>query len=148
MRADAFLDANVLLYAISTAKEEASRKGIACALMARADWGLSVQVLQEFYIDATRSPRPAVTHANAVAAIREPLRRPMAISDAPLLLAALQLRERYRLSYWNAAIVATAARALGAACDGSCAFASSRPAARGAVPACAPTRSRACARSG
>ena len=112
MRADAFLDTNILLYAVSIAKEEASRKGIARALVARADWGLSVQVLQEFVVNATRSPRPAMTHANAVAAIRELLRRPTAISDAPLLLSALQLKERYRLSYWDAAIVA-AERALG-----------------------------------
>jgi predicted nucleic acid-binding protein len=69
--------------------------------------------LQEFYVNATRSPHPAMSHANAAAAIWEFLRRPVAVSDAPLMLAALELKERYRLSYWDAAIVA-AAHALGA----------------------------------
>jgi len=115
MRATVFLDTNILLYAISTAREEISKKRIARELLAREDWGLSVQVLQEFYVNATRAtPRPAMSHADAVAAIRAFLRRPLAASDALLLLAALELKDRYRLSYWDAAIVA-AANALEAA---------------------------------
>ena len=113
MRADVFLDTNILLYAISTTRDEAAKKRIAWQVLARADWGLSIQVLQEFYVNAARSPRPAMSHANAAAAIREFLRRPVAVSDAPLMLAALEVRERYRLSYWDAAIVA-ATHALGA----------------------------------
>jgi predicted nucleic acid-binding protein len=109
MSADVFLDTNILLYAISTAREEASKKRIARKLLARTDWGLSVQVTQEFYVNATRgTPRAAMSHANAVAAIREFLRRPVVSSDPPLLLAALELKARYRLSYWDAAIVAAA----------------------------------------
>ena len=38
----------------------------------------------------------------------------MAVSDSTLLLAALELKARHQLSYWDAAIVA-AAQALGAA---------------------------------
>ena len=54
MRAAVFLDTNILLYAISSAREEASKKRVARGLLARSDWGLSVQVLQEFYSAATR----------------------------------------------------------------------------------------------
>ena len=112
MRAEVFLDTNILLYAISTTREEAGKKDIARELLARTNWGLSVQVLQEFYVNATRAaPRPAMSHANAVAAIEEFLRRPVAISDTALLLAALELKAKHRLSYWDAAILA-AARAL------------------------------------
>lgn len=115
MHADVFLDTNILLYAISTAKEEASKKRIARALLVRSDWGLSVQVIQEFYVNVTRAaPRAAMSHSNAGAAIREFLRRPIVILDPSLLLAALELKARYRLSYWDAAIVA-AARTMGAA---------------------------------
>ena len=112
MRAEVFLDTNILLYAISTTREEAGKKNIARELLARSNWGLSVQVLQEFYVNATRAaPRPAMSHANAVAAIEEFLRRPVAIADTALLLGALELKAKHRLSYWDAAIVA-AARAL------------------------------------
>ena len=113
MHASVFLDTNILLYAISTAREEASKKRVARELLAGTDWGLSVQVLQEFYVNATRAaPRPAMSHANAVAAVEEFLRRPVAISDPPLLIAALALKDRYQLSYWDAAIIA-AANAIG-----------------------------------
>jgi predicted nucleic acid-binding protein len=114
MGADIFLDTDVLLYAISTARVEAPKKRIARELLARIDWGLSVQVLQEFYVNATRAaPRPAMPHANAVAAVREFLRRPVVVSDPTLLLTGLELKAKYQLSYWDAAIVA-AAHSIGA----------------------------------
>ena len=71
-----------------------------------------MQVVQEFYVNVVRPPRCATTHADAVAAIRQLLRRPTKAMDAPLVLEGLRLKERYQVSYWGAAIVAT--RALGA----------------------------------
>jgi predicted nucleic acid-binding protein len=54
MRADktasAFLDANVLLYSISTATAEAAKRRRALELLETGDCALSVQVLQELYI--------------------------------------------------------------------------------------------------
>ncbi len=108
MRADAFVDTNILLYAISTAPEEAARKQRAREILAQPDWGLSIQVLQEFYVNATRPPQPAMRHEDAEAAIRQLLLRPVADNNAALLLDALRLKARYQLSYWDAAIVAAA----------------------------------------
>lgn len=108
MRADAFVDTNILLYAISTAPEEAARKQRAREILAKTGWGLSIQVLQEFYVNATRAPNPAMRHEDAEATIRQLLLRPVADSHAALLLEALRLKARYQLSYWDAAIVATA----------------------------------------
>jgi predicted nucleic acid-binding protein len=53
-----FLDTNVLLYAISPNPEEAAKRAQADALLRREDGALSVQVLQEFYVQATRASRP------------------------------------------------------------------------------------------
>jgi len=114
MRADAFVDTNILLYAISTAPDEAAKKQRAREILAQPDWGLSIQVLQEFYVNATRSPNPAMRHKDAEAAIRELLRRPVADGNSTLLIDALRLKARYQLSYWDAAIVA-AAMQIGAA---------------------------------
>lgn len=108
MRADAFVDTNILLYAISTDPEEAARKQRAREILARPDWGLSIQVLQEFYVNATRPPQPAMRHDDAEAAIRQLLLRPVADNNAALLLDALRLKARYQLSYRDAAIVAAA----------------------------------------
>jgi predicted nucleic acid-binding protein len=108
MRADAFVDTNILLYAISTAPEEAAKKQRAREILAQPDWGLSIQVLLEFYVNATRPPQPAMQHEDAEATIRQLLLRPVADSDPALLLDALRLKARYQLSYWDAAIVAAA----------------------------------------
>jgi len=72
-----------------------------------------VQVLQELYVNVVRPPRCAMTHADAVAAIPQLLRRPTVATDAALVLEGLRLKARYQISYSDAAIVA-AARGLGA----------------------------------
>jgi predicted nucleic acid-binding protein len=113
MTADAFVDTNVLLYSVSANPQEADKRDAARRLLAGTGWGLSVQVLQEFYVNVVRPPVSAMTHADAVAAIRELLRRPTVATDASLVLEGLRLKERYQISYWDAAIIA-AARALGA----------------------------------
>jgi predicted nucleic acid-binding protein len=113
MTADAFIDTNVLLYSVSTSEDEVDKRATARRVLTGSGWGLSVQVLQDFYINIVRPPRCAMTHADAVAAIRQLLRRPTVTTDTALVLEGLRLKERYQISYWDAAIVA-AARALGA----------------------------------
>lgn len=108
MRADAFVDTNVLLYAMSTVPEEADKRQQARMILAQPDWGVSIQVLQEFYVNATRPPQPAMQHEDAEATIVQLLLRPVAECNAALVLEALRLKARYRLSYWDAAIVAAA----------------------------------------
>lgn len=53
-----FVDTNVLLYAVSTLPDEAAKATKAQALLMDRDLALSVQVLQEFYVQATRKSRP------------------------------------------------------------------------------------------
>lgn len=108
MRADAFVDTNILLYAMSTASDETAKRQRARELLAQPGWGLSIQVLQEFYVNATRPPQPAMRHEDAEATILQLLLRPVAECNAALVLEALRLKARYQLSYWDAAIVAAA----------------------------------------
>jgi predicted nucleic acid-binding protein len=49
---DAFIDTNVLLYAASDDQKE-SAKSTAARVLLENDFGTSVQVLQEFYVNAT-----------------------------------------------------------------------------------------------
>jgi predicted nucleic acid-binding protein len=78
--------------------------------MAREDWGLSTQVLMEFYANA-RQPRHGLS-PNAPRQLVEHLarRRPVQTMDANLVLEALLLREHYPLSHWDAAILCAAYR--------------------------------------
>jgi predicted nucleic acid-binding protein len=62
-----FLDSNILLYAISKNPAERSKAEEAYAILQSDDLALSVQVLQEFYVQAIRSTRPdALSHDEAV----------------------------------------------------------------------------------
>jgi predicted nucleic acid-binding protein len=110
-----FVDNNVLLYAISSASAERAKAGRAAELLNETDLALSVQVLQEFYVQATRATATApVAHDAAVAFIATLLRYPVQETTVSLLHAALAARARWQLCFWDAAIV-EAARALG--CD-------------------------------
>jgi predicted nucleic acid-binding protein len=108
-----FVDTNVLLYAISTAPDEAPKAAAARALLERRDLCLSTQVLQEFYVQATRPSRPdALPHADAVDLLRAFGRFPTQPVTVELVHAAADLRSRFGLAYWDAAII-EAARRLG-----------------------------------
>jgi predicted nucleic acid-binding protein len=110
-----FLDTNVLLYSISTNANERVKRDITEHLLSERDNSLSVQVLQEFYVQATRATRPgALTHAIAVNLIRTWLRFPVQDMTVAVMGHALDIKARTGLSYWDAAIVA-AAHALGCA---------------------------------
>ena len=108
-----FLDTNILLYSISRDPAEAAKRDIAIALLDADDIALSVQVLQEFYVQATRVTRSdALPHEIAAGLIRTWLRFKIQETTLPVALGALDIKATHRLSYWDAAIVA-AARALG-----------------------------------
>ena len=107
-----FVDTNILLYAISRDPEEAHKAERARGILAERDLALSVQVLQEFYVQATRESRPdPITHERAATLIESFLRFPVADITAQVMRAALATRERFQISYWDAAIL-EAARAL------------------------------------
>ena len=108
-----FVDTNVLLYSISQDPAEARKRDVAIGLLDADDIALSVQVLQEFYVQATRATRPdALPHATAVGLIETWLRFKVQDTTLSVMLGALEIKTTYGLSYWDAAIVA-AARALG-----------------------------------
>ena len=99
-----FVDANVLLYVVSRDPAEQDKAKTANDILAERDLALSVQVLQEFYVQATRASRPdAIGHQQAVLLI-ESFRR-FAVQDitSGIMTAALDARQRFRLSYWDAA---------------------------------------------
>jgi len=108
-----FLDTNVLLYALSTEPGEARKAGRARELLNQTGGVLSVQVLQEFYVQATRETKPdRIAHDQAVALITSWERFTIQETTLDIMHAALRTKKRFRISYWDAAIV-EAARAAG-----------------------------------
>ncbi len=104
-----FVDTNVLLYSASTAPEEAGKRSIARDILKRDDLVLSAQVLQEFYVQATRPTKPdRLAHQQAVALIESWLRFRIIETNVALVQQALATAQRWRISYWDAAIVEAA----------------------------------------
>ena len=108
-----FLDTNVLLYALSTEPGEARKAERARELLDQTDGVVSIQVLQEFYVQATRETKPdRITHDQAVALITSWERFTIQEVTLEIMRAALRTKKRFRISYWDAAIV-EAAKAAG-----------------------------------
>lgn len=110
-----FLDTNILLYSISLNPDEASKRLQSRRLLDSEDVALSVQVLQEFYTQATRSSRSDALSGEAAALLVESWTRfkVQEISTA-ILFDAIEISAAHGFSYWDSAIIA-AARSLG--CD-------------------------------
>lgn len=110
-----FVDTNVLIYSITSDRDERDKAERANQILAATDLGLSVQVLQEFYVQATRESRPGrLTHEQASGFVESILRFPVQPITTGLVQAAFVTRNQFGISYWDAAIL-EAARSLG--CD-------------------------------
>lgn len=108
-----FLDTNILLYSISRHPAEQAKRERAIALLEQDDGALSVQVLQEFYVQATRPTRPdRLSHDIAAALINTWTRFLVQEITLSILIGALEIKAAHGFSYWDSAVVA-AARALG-----------------------------------
>ena len=104
-----FVDTNVLIYAVSARSDETAKRNRDRELLTRRDLTFSTQVLQEFYVQSTRpSRRGALTHDQAVAYINSMLRFSVQLVTLDTLRQAFRIRERFRLSYWDSAILASA----------------------------------------
>lgn len=111
-----FVDTNVLVYAHDTS--ETRRQPIARALLDEL-WTsrtglLSTQILQEFYVVATRKFHPPMSRRAAREIVALYGIWPVVQVDVTLILTASELEERHKLSFWDALVV-EAARVAGAA---------------------------------
>jgi len=107
-----FIDTNILLYSISDYPLDLLKRGRAIDILEQEGGAISTQVVQEFYVQATRANRNgAITHDFAVRFILTWARFRTQDTTLALVMSALEIKSRYRLSYWDSAIVA-AARAL------------------------------------
>lgn len=108
-----FVDTNILIYSISGDPEEREKAERANHILDAGNLGLSAQVLQEFYVQATRENRPGrLTHERAAGLVESFSRFPVQGITAGIVEAAIVTRERFQISYWDAAIL-EAARSLG-----------------------------------
>jgi predicted nucleic acid-binding protein len=113
MTSRTFLDTNVLVYlfdADAPGKQARAREVLAKALE-RGAVVVSTQVLQEFYVTATRKLARPLPAAEAEGALRRLIELPVVQVDPEMILAAAVSRRRDRISFWDALILVAASAA-------------------------------------
>ena len=108
-----FVDTNVLAYAHDASDTEKQRTAQAVleGLWADRSGVVSTQVLQEFYVVATRKFRPPMPRPEAREIVALYSTWPVVQVDVELILDAATLEEEAQLSFWDALIVEAARRA-------------------------------------
>jgi predicted nucleic acid-binding protein len=113
MKNKSFLDTNVLVYAYD--RHDPRKQVTAQALLTEAieheSAVLSVQVLGEFFNVVTRQIKQPMTTGEAQGAVSLLSHLPVQDIDLELVKRAIATHKMYRISYWDALIVAAAERA-------------------------------------
>ncbi|MBF8291168.1 MAG: PilT protein [Chloroflexi bacterium] len=108
-----FVDTNVLVYAHDAG--DPTRQPVARALLeelwANGSGVLSTQVLQEFYVVATRKFQPPMPRAEARELVTLYATWSVVQVDVEMILDAAALEDSAQLSFWDALIVEAAHRA-------------------------------------
>jgi predicted nucleic acid-binding protein len=110
MTVPVFVDSNVLIYCHDTANPEKQARASAWIeyLWKSRRGRLSIQVLQEFYVNVTQKVKPGLDRSRARQEISALTAwRPM-LNNSFALLAAWDLQDRYDLSLWDSLVVAAA----------------------------------------
>lgn len=108
-----FVDTNILIYAEdrdAKRKHEVARALIVELWDSRAGV-LSVQVLQEFYVNVTKKLKRPLAAAKAREIVEEYLTWTVIDNTGPLVLDAIDLQRKAQLSFWDAMIVQAAIQA-------------------------------------
>lgn len=112
MSVECFLDTNVLVYAAAGRGTESHKRERALELIETSDFGLSVQVLQEFYVTVVHKIEVPLSPLEALDWIEQLEAFPCLALDSGLVKVAAEISQRHQISYWDGAVIA-AAQALG-----------------------------------
>jgi predicted nucleic acid-binding protein len=108
-----FVDTNILVYAEdrnAKARYETARD-LVIELWEKREGVVSIQVLQEFYVTATRKLKKPLSAAKAREIVHEYLTWTVVENTGRLLTAALELHQSAQLSFWDAMVVQAAVEA-------------------------------------
>lgn len=111
--AEALIDSNVLLYALSDAPGERPKRTRAQHLLATEDFGTSYQVIMETWVVATRKMAKPVPPEKVAAFLERILEFPCVPGTPGLYRQSLRLAQRYGIHPYDAAVL-SAAKELGA----------------------------------
>ena len=105
-----FVDTNILIYAHDL---DAGNKNRKASQILRGLWEsgtgiISIQVLQEFYVNITRKIPAPIPRSIARGLVSNYMAWPVELNVPKTLLHASEIEERYQLSFWDSLIIASA----------------------------------------
>lgn len=108
-----FIDTNILVYAhdVDAGEKHRITQAVLTELWEKHTGVLSVQVLQEFYVTMTRKVLRPLPSSKVRNIIRDYLAWHIEINDLVSILTASQIEENYKISFWDALIIAAASKA-------------------------------------
>ncbi len=107
MNGKTFVDTNILIYAhdIDAGYKYDVANAIVIKLWDEGTAVISTQVLQEFYVTATRKIHSPLSCTEARGIIENYLAWDIEKIDGPSILKASEIEERHQLSFWDALII-------------------------------------------
>lgn len=108
MRSDCFLDTNVLIYAAAGKHDEPEKYRVAEEIVRTTNFCISGQVLAEFYVNILRIPLRPLSVREIDQWMAHLQAFPVAPIDGDLVQAGISISRRFRIGYWDAAIIAAA----------------------------------------
>jgi predicted nucleic acid-binding protein len=106
----AFVDSNILVYAedLDAGSKHDIARDLVADLWRSGEGVLSVQVLQEFFVNVTRKVRRPLSRDTALSIVEQYLTWRVVENTGNLLLAGIRLSSVLKISFWDALIVQAA----------------------------------------
>ena len=110
MSARCFIDTNILIYGheTPTGEKHVRARELLEQLWREGQGVISTQVLQEFCVNVIRKSRSPVSFAELSSTVRDLMKWEVVTNQAAGVLRALQIQDRYGISFWDALIVHSA----------------------------------------
>ena len=108
-----FVDTNILIYAydISAGIRHETAKKLLARLWNSGQGVISTQVLQEFYVTATRKLPKVMDPLVAKEIVTDLLEWELATIEGPMILEAMELSQKHSFSFWDSLIIVAAQKA-------------------------------------
>jgi len=110
MNGKTFVDTNILVYAHDTetgTRHERAREAIE-ELWHSGQGVVSTQVLQEFFVNVRSKTKRPPSLQDAKRIIQDYLTWEVVVNDGPAIVRAIEIEERYQVSFWDAMILQSA----------------------------------------
>ena len=105
-----FVDTNIIIYAFDISTGEKHQKALTLVqnLWENENGCISIQVLQEFYVNATKMAPNTLDPSKAATTIRDLCNWKVHRPAAEDVLAAITIQQKYHISFWDALIIRSA----------------------------------------